>query len=108
MSRFIPLREWPLAFCVAVIEHTLGLPLRPPPPPEFTTLDTFEAAGRGTVHVVEMSDDLLAKRNPRGLVHDVVRLDGQFQRVRGVETRCVPWAPGSESFRHIGLLVDDL
>jgi len=75
------------------------------PTPEFVTLDQFTIPGRGTMHVVEVSDDLLNSLDPRTLVDKFVLLDGELQRVTAVEAAAMHWRPGSEAFRHIGLLV---
>ena len=73
--------------------------------PEFTTLETFSITGRGMVHVVAVSDEDLNERDPRTLVEKFVLLDGELRKVRGVETPCIPWRPGSEAFRHLGLFM---
>lgn len=72
---------------------------------EFTTVEKFHIYGRGDVHIVTVSDEDLQERNPRDLVRRWIKLDGEIVKVRDVETPCIPWQPGSESFRHLGLLV---
>lgn len=76
-----------------------------PETPEFTTLETFTITGRGTVHVVAVSDEDLNNREPRTLVEKFVLLDGELRKVRGVETPCIHWRPGSEAFRNLGLFL---
>lgn len=71
----------------------------------FTTIESFPIKGRGMLHHVEVSDVDLIERDPRTLAGKDVILDGELRRVRGVETPCIPWRPGSEAFRNIGLLV---
>jgi len=69
--------------------------------PEFTTIETFTIARRGTVHVVENPADI----EPRMLVDRFVLLDGVLRNVTAVETPAVFWAPGMKASRHLGLLV---
>lgn len=71
----------------------------------FTTIESFPIKGRGRLHWVQVSNVDLHERDPRTLVDKEVILDGELRRVRGVETPCIPWRPGSEWFRNIGLLV---
>ncbi len=51
-----------------------------------TTLDTFEVAGRGTAHVVQLP----AGEAARAMIGREVLLDGHRVVVRGVETFVVP------------------
>lgn len=55
-------------------------------PLRFTTLSTFEATGRGTVHVVEFPSEY---GWPRDLQGKTVELDGRTVRVTGVEMPAV-------------------
>jgi hypothetical protein len=64
----------------------------PTSPPEFTTVETFVIAQRGTVHVVANPDDV----DPHALVDKLVRLDGALVRVTAID-------PGTKT--HLGLLV---
>lgn len=78
-----------------------------PVTPEFTTLETFTITGRGMVHVVAVSDEDLANRDPRTLVEKFVRLDGELRKVRGVETPCNPLhpvAPGVGGVPELGVV----
>lgn len=73
---------------------------------DFTCRDQFEIAGRGTVYVVDLPDDLWSAPEPPKLAHQHVRIDTALFRVRGVEMPCVPWRPSSRTFKTVGLLAD--
>lgn len=73
--------------------------------PKFTSRETFQITGRGTVYVCDLPDELWNAPHAPKLSGKQVWIDGYLHTIRGVEMPCIQWRPGAKAFKTVGLLV---